>query len=184
MSANKVAPLWATEVEEKDEKQGNERLSGVLLMGAMVKGWGQCRGLGRWLPLLMVLLCFSLPSMALAVNKVTFKGVTPGISTMDDTLRMLGKPVAKVISDERIVCKYRYVQVNILKKTSKVMFILIYDPDFRDVNGFSLGSSYAQIYEKLGVEAAGNTVADLENGIGYIFSAEGIVEQIVYGMVR
>ncbi len=178
--------IGAKEVEEEHEKQGNERLSGVLLMGAMVEARRRERGVGRWLPVLLVLLwCFlHFPSMALAVNKVTYKGVTPGISTVDDTLRMLGKPVAKVISDERIVCKYRYVQVNILKKTSKVMFILIYDPDFKDVNGFSLGSSYAQIYEKLGVEAAGNTVADLENGIGYIFSADGIVEQIVYGMVR
>jgi len=155
-------------------------------MGAVVEVWGRARGVGRWLPvLLMMLWCFlSSPSMALAVNKVTYKGVTPGISTQDDTLRLLGRPVAKVISGERIVIKYRYVQVNILKKTNKVMFILIYDPMFKDVNGFSLGSSYAQIYEKLGVEAAGNTVADLENGIGYIFTADGIVEQIVYGMVR
>lgn len=140
----------------------------------------------RWLWLLLVLLVFlgNHPTPALAINKVTYKGVTPGISTIDDTQRLLGKPVAKVISSERIVCKYRYVQVNILKKTNKVMFILIYDPTFKDVNGFSLGSSYAQIYEKLKVEANGNTVADLENGIGYIFTAEGIVQQIVYGMVR
>lgn len=140
-----------------------------------------CRRL--WLLVLLVLLG-NAPTPALAINKVTFKGVTPGVSTIDDTLRLLGKPEAKVISSERIVCKYRYVQVNILKKTNKVMFILIYDPTFKDVNGFSLGSSYAQIYEKLKVEANGNTVADLENGIGYIFSAEGIVQQIVYGMVR
>ena len=152
-------------------KNGREALSG---------------GVHRWLWLLLVLLVFlgNAPTPALAINKVTFKGVTPGVSTIDDTLRMLGKPEAKVISSERIVCKYRYVQVNILKKTNKVMFILIYDPTFKDVNGFSLGSSYAQIYEKLKVEASGNTVADLENGIGYIFSAEGIVQQIVYGMVR
>lgn len=144
------------------------------------------RDIHRWLWLLLVLLVFLgyPPTPALAINKVTFKGVTPGVSTIDDTLRLLGKPVAKVISSERIVCKYRYVQVNILKKTNKVMFILIYDPTFKDVNGFSLGSSYAQIYEKLKVEANGNTVADLENGIGYIFSAEGVVQQIVYGMVR
>ena len=147
---------------------------------------GAARWVYRWLPVVLVMLwvLLSQSSPVLAVNKVTYKGVTPGISTVDDTLRMLGKPVAKVISDERIVCKYRYVQVNIFKKTNKVMFILIYDPTFKDVNGFSLGSSYAQIYEKLGVEASGNTVADLENGIGYIFSAEGIVQQIVYGMVR
>lgn len=137
-----------------------------------------------WLLLVLAVVLGNPPTPALAINKVTYKGVTPGISTIDDTLRLLGKPVAKVISDERIVCKYRYVQVNILKKTNKVLFILIYDPMFKDVNGFSLGSSYAQIYEKLGVEASGNTVADLENGIGYIFSADGIVEQIIYGMVR
>lgn len=143
-------------------------------------------GVFRWLWPLLVLLLFlgNPPAPAQAINKVTYKGITPGISTIDDTLRLLGKPVAKVISEERIVCKYRYVQVNIFKKTNKVMFILIYDPTFKDVNGFSLGTSYAQIYEKLKVEANGNTVADLENGIGYIFTEEGVVQQIVYGMVQ
>lgn len=174
-------------LRKKSKNWGNSRVAGRgVLMGAKNAMHGLPHTLYRWLPLVLALLSliFSPPAPALAINKVTYKGVTPGISTLDDTLRLLGKPVAKVISDERTVCKYRYVQVNILKKTNKVMFILIYDPTFRDVNGFSLGSSYAQIYEKLKVEASGNTVADLENGIGYIFSAEGIVEQIVYGMVR
>lgn len=155
-------------------------------MGTKIGIQAMPQNIYRCLGLLLVLLVFlgNPPTPALAINKVTYKGVTPGISTIDDALRLLGKPVAKVISDERIVCKYRYVQVNILKKTNKVMFILIYDPTFRDVNGFSLGSSYAQIYEKLKIEANGNTVADLENGIGYIFSDEGVVQQIVYGMVR
>ena len=155
-------------------------------MGAKVGVRILRRGVGRCFPVLLVMLWCSLfsPSMALAVNKVTYKGVTPGISTLDDTIRLLGRPVAKVISDQRTVCKYRYVQVNILKKTGKVLFILIYDPSFKDVNGFALGSSYAAIREKLQVDAVGNTVADLENGIGYIFSAEGLVAQIVYGTVR
>ena len=155
-------------------------------MGEMSGKQQATRFCWHWFAVMLLLLLVGMSQLgaALAANKVTYKGVTPGISTIDDTLRMLGKPEAKVISSERIVCKYRYVQVNIFKKTNKVMFILIYDPTFRDVNGFSLGSSYAQIYEKLKVEAHGNTVADLENGIGYIFSAEGIVQQIVYGMVR
>ncbi len=97
---------------------------------------------------------------------------------------MLGKPVAKVYSDDRIVCKYRSVQVSIPKKSGKVQYILISDPDFRDVNGFRLGSSYSEIRTKLNNNGAGNSIVDLNKGVGYIFDTTGRVAQIVYGLVR
>lgn len=123
-------------------------------------------------------------SATFAVNRVSYKGLTPGISTEDDTLRLLGRPVSKVFAGDRLVCKYRFVQVNIPKTTGKVQFILIYDPDFTDVNGFKLGTRYSAIKEKLKTEGVGNTIVDGINGIGYIFTSEGLVDQIVYGIVR
>lgn len=135
--------------------------------------------------LLVVFFAWSTPSLpAFAANSVAYRGLTPGVSTLDDTLRLLGKPVSKVYGDDRVVCKYRYVQVNIPKKSGKVQFILISDPGFRDVNGFHLGSRYNEIRARLKVNGEGNTIVDLEKGIGYIFTATGLVEQIVYGIVR
>ncbi len=132
-----------------------------------------------------LLLCLSLfVPKTLAASAVPYRGLTPGISTLQDTLRLLGKPVAKVYSDDRIVCKYRSVQVSIPKKSGKVQYILIFDTEFRDVNGFRLGSSYSEIRKKLNNDGAGNSIVDLNKGIGYIFDATGRVEQIVYGIVR
>ncbi|MGD9950584.1 MAG: hypothetical protein AB7U29_19225 [Desulfobulbus sp.] len=135
--------------------------------------------------LLVVLLCCSLLcAQAFAAGGVAYRGLTPGISTLNDTLRLLGKPVSKVYSDDRIVYKYRFVQVNIPQKSGKVQFILIYDPSFQDVNGFRLGSRYNEIREKLKVDGVGNSIVDPQNGIGYIFTSNGLVDQIVYGIVR
>ncbi|MDD2463304.1 MAG: hypothetical protein PHI97_04850 [Desulfobulbus sp.] len=125
---------------------------------------------------------FSAQSFAASVT--SYRGLTPGISTLDDTLRLLGKPVSKIFSDDRIICKYRFVQVNIPKKSGKVQFILIYDPSFRDVNGFRLGSHYSEVLEKLKVDGMGNTVVDLDKSIGYVFTATGVLDQIIYGIVR
>lgn len=123
-------------------------------------------------------------SVVCAVNRVSYKGLTPGISTEQDTLRLLGRPVSKVFAGDRLVYKYRFVQVNIPRKTDKVQFILIYDPDFTDVNGFRLGTRFSEIREKLKSEAVGKTIVDGTNGIGYIFTPEGLLDQIVYGIVR
>jgi len=132
-----------------------------------------------------LMFCLSLNTQALAASGVTsYRGLTPGISTLDDTLRMLGRPVSKVYGNDRIICRYRFVQVNILQKSGKVQFIRIYDPDFSDVNGFRLGSRYTTIRTKLQIEGVGNSIADMDKGIGYIFNANGQVEQIIYGMAR
>ena len=151
--------------------------------------WMQARFRSTLSPFLPVLIgallgCFFFCTPATAFGVVSYRGLTPGISTLNDTLRLLGKPVSKVFSGDRIVCKYRFVQVNIPKKSGKVQFILIYDPDFRDVNGFRLGSRYSDIQERLKVDGVGNTIVDLEKGIGYIFTDTGLVEQIVYGIIR
>ena len=135
---------------------------------------------------LLVFTCCCLPnSLALAASGVSsYRGLTPGISTLEDTLRILGRPVSKVYGDDRIICKYRLVQVNIPQKSGIVQFIRIYDPDFRDPNGFHLGSRYTTIRTKLQIEGADNSIVDLEKGIGYIFNTSGQVEQIVYGIIR
>jgi hypothetical protein len=129
--------------------------------------------------------CFLPWVSTFAVNNVSYRGLTPGISTAEDTLRLLGKPVSRVFADDRLIYKYRFIQVNIPKKTGKVQFILIYDPDFTDINGFRLGSRSAEIKKKItAAGGVGNTIVDEKNGIGYIFTPEGLVDQIVYGVVR
>lgn len=129
--------------------------------------------------------CFLLNSLALGASGVTsYRGLTPGISTLEDTLRILGRPVSKVYGDDRIICKYRFVQVNIPQKSGKIQFIRIYDPDFWDVNGVRLGSRYNEIRTKLKIEGVGNSIVDMDKGIGYIFTESGLVEQIVYGIAR
>lgn len=148
-------------------------------------GWLRRMSICLFRGLLVAILSYPfLTFRAFAANSVAYRGLTPGVSTLEDTLRLLGKPVSKVFGDDRIVCKYRFIQVNIPKKTGKVQFILIYDPSFRDINGFRLGTSFKEIQEKLKVNGEGNTIVDLEKGIGYIFTSAGLVDQIVYGIVR
>ncbi|MBM9612784.1 hypothetical protein JWJ90_00625 [Desulfobulbus rhabdoformis] len=128
--------------------------------------------------------CCLLPLQAFAAGGVTYRGLTPGISTLADTLRVLGRPISKVYRDDRIVCKYRTVLVNIPKKTEKVQYIIITDPDFRDVNGIGLGTSYAAVQKKLKVNGTGNSIVDMEKAIGYVFDKYRRVSQIIYGIIR
>nr|WP_320011828.1 hypothetical protein [uncultured Desulfobulbus sp.] len=137
----------------------------------------------KWWFLVLFFCCLvSLP--AFAAGGVTYRGLTPGISTLADTLRVLGRPVSKVYRDDRLVCRYRTVLVNIPKKTEKIQYIIITDPDFRDVNGIHLGTSYAAVQKKLQVNGTGNSIVDMEKAIGYVFDASSRVSQIIYGIIR
>ena len=136
------------------------------------------------LALALVFLCGAccIPA-SFAANKVSFKGVTPGISTLDDTSRILGKPVSKIIDGDQTIYKYRFGSINFPKKTGKIEHIFIYDQSVKDVNGFRVGSKYSDVKEKLNVNDTGGALFDQGNGILYVFDQEGLVSRIIYGVV-
>ncbi|MGI6655339.1 MAG: hypothetical protein ACOX5Z_00625 [Desulfobulbus sp.] len=115
-----------------------------------------------------------------AANRVSFRGLTPGVSTLGDTIRILGAPRSRISEKDYLICKYRTMSVVIPHNSGRIEYIVIADPDFVDVNGFQLDSTYEEISEKLGLQASGNTVLDTANGVLYIFDQDGYVTQIVY----
>lgn len=84
----------------------------------------------------------------LAKQRVMYKGLTAGISTIDDTVRILGTPRSKVFAGDYLFCKYRQVDVKIDKKEKRVLAIIIRDPQFKDPNGIVLGDPYDKVARK------------------------------------
>jgi hypothetical protein len=129
----------------------------------------------------LVLLYWAWQCPAVFAANTPFRGVTPGVSTMDDTARILGKPVSKIIESNQTVFRYRFGAVNFPKKTGKAQHIVINDQTFRDVNGFRLGSKYSEVQEQLNVNGTKGALLDQANGILYVFDQDGLVDRIIYG---
>lgn len=110
-----------------------------------------------------------------------YRGLTPGISTLDDTVRILGKPTSKILNNNRTICKYTFVEVSIIKKTDKVNAIMIYDRNFKDMNGISIGDPYEKVRNLINGVISGSTVLDKKNGIIYSINPDNVVDSIVYG---
>lgn len=138
---------------------------------------------GGWRPVLAWLVC-SVVILAgtdgLARQRVMYKGLTAGISTIDDTVRILGTPRSKVFAGDHLFCKYRQVDVKIDKKEKRVLAIIIRDPQFKDPNGIVLGDPYAKVARKVSAKAQGATLVDAGNGIVYVFNQDGVVDSIMY----
>lgn len=115
-----------------------------------------------------------------ARQRVMYKGLTAGISTIDDTVRILGTPRSKVFAGDHLFCKYRQVDVKIDKKEKRVLAIIIRDPQFKDPNGIVLGDPYDKVARKVNAKAQGVTLYDAENGIIYVFNQDGMVDSIMY----
>jgi hypothetical protein len=130
----------------------------------------------------LVLLCWAWLCPAAFAAKTPFRGVTPGVSTLDDTARILGKPLSKIIESNQTVFKYRFGSINFPKKTGKVQHIVIFDQSFRDVNGFRIGSKYSDVQEQLNVKGSSGALFDQGKGILYVFDQDGLVARIVYGV--
>ena len=133
----------------------------------------------------IVICCFllNIATLAIAENRgiAMYKGLSPGVSTLDDTMRIFGKPVSRILNDKFTICKYQFVEVYVYKKTGKINAIVIYDPLFIDVNGFSLGQPYEKVKKYIVENEIGNTISDKKNGIVYIFNNNGVIDRIVYG---
>jgi hypothetical protein len=131
--------------------------------------------------------CLSLffSTHATAGNKYAaiYRGLEPEISTLDDTIRILGVPISKRINNKFIFCKYRFIEVAVVKKTGKVGVIVIYDPSFKDVNGFMIGDPYEKIKAVLNDAGTGNAIYDKKKNVIYIFNQDNILEEIVYGVL-
>ncbi len=129
----------------------------------------------------LVFLCWPWLCPAAFAANTPFRGVTPGVSTMDDTARILGKPLSKIIESKQTVFRYRFGAVNFPKKTGKAQHIVINDQSFKDVNGFRIGSKYSEVQEQLNVNGSKNALLDQANGILYVFDQDGLVDRIIYG---
>ncbi|MDD2462503.1 MAG: hypothetical protein PHI97_00740 [Desulfobulbus sp.] len=139
--------------------------------------------MGKFIFIFISFLSFFYSAHAIARNKQAafYLGLEPEISTLDDTIRILGTPVSKIISDKLIIYKYRIAEITIDKKTKKIGIILIKDQAFKDANGFMIGDPYEKISKELNNTGKGNAIYDKKKGIIYIFNENGVLEEIVYG---
>lgn len=135
----------------------------------------------------MFALCLSLfyvfPALSVNRQAAMYKGLEPEIATLDDTIRILGKPISKRSNDKFIYCKYRAVEIAIEKKTGKIGIIIIFDQTFKDVNGFMIGDSYEKVSKALNNAGKGNAIFDKKKNVIYIFNQDLLLEEIVYGVL-
>jgi len=133
--------------------------------------------------ILVSFLSFFYSAYAVARNTQAafYLGLEPEISTLDDTIRILGTPSSKIINDKFIICKYRAVEITIDKKTKKIGIIIIKDQAFKDANGFTIGDPYEKISTALNNSGNGNAIYDKKKNIIYIFNENDVLEEIVYG---
>ena len=112
-----------------------------------------------------------------------YRGLVAGVSTLDDTVRVLGRPGSRIFRGDHLICRYRGVTVTVLHKEKTVVALRITDPEFRDVNGLGVGDPAARVVQRLGVTPVGATVVDRVNNIVYVFNSDAEVTSIVYGTV-
>lgn len=156
----------------------SRHLVGNLLVGRQ----GMMR---KFVLLLSVLVSFFCALPAYSGNKqaAIYKGLEPGVATLQDTIRILGTPVSKRMNDTFTYCKYRAVDVAIEKKSGKVGIIIIYDPTFKDVNGFMIGDSYEKIRNYIKDAGKGNVLFDKSKNVIYLFNQENVLNEIAYGVL-
>lgn len=147
-------------------------------MGIRDRGW--CVGRISVMIGLACLLVVTGWQQALARSGPMYRGLIAGVSTIDDTVRILGKPRSKVFASEHLFCKYQLVDVKIDKQDKKVLAIIIRDQAFKDVNGIVLGDPYDKVVRKVKVKGQGTTLIDAEHGVVYGFDQAGAVESILY----
>ena len=117
----------------------------------------------------LLLCCYSEYAIARKVQAAFYLGLEPEISTLNDTIRILGAPISKKDNGKFIILKYRVAEVTIDKKTNKIGIIAIYDQSFKDANGFIIGDSYEKISTILNNLGNGNAIYDDKKNIIYIF---------------
>lgn len=133
----------------------------------------------------IVCLCFFLQESAIArnIHAAMYRGLEPEISTLDDTIRILGTPISKKSNNKFIICKYRIAEIAIEKKSGKIGVIIILDQTFKDVNGFMIGDTYDKIKTSLNYDGNENAIFDKKKNVIYIFNQDNILEEIVYGIL-
>ena len=130
--------------------------------------------------ILLAAMAAGCPPMATAATRLSYKGLNPGISTLSDAQRILGKPVAKIHASDHTIFKYTHVTVISQKRSEKISSITVDDPGYRDANGVAVGSNQNLITSYLGLTPSGGTIVDKQNGIVYILDGRGAVAQIMY----
>ena len=126
----------------------------------------------------MVVLALAWP--AWAAPGPMYRGLVAGVSTLEDTVRVLGRPGSRIFRGDRLVCRYRTVSVLVDTKAKKVVAVHITDPAFRDVNGLGVGDPAARVLARFRPDGSGRTAVDPVNSIRYELSGDGLVATIVY----
>ncbi|MDX9833701.1 MAG: hypothetical protein RBT36_00615 [Desulfobulbus sp.] len=109
-----------------------------------------------------------------------YKGLVAGVSTLEDTVRVLGRPASRIFRGDQLICRYRLVSVAVDTKGKKVAAVSITDPAFRDVNGLAVGDPAVRVFAHFRPDGTGRTAVDQVNGIRYVLSEDAFLERIVY----
>ena len=143
--------------------------------GVTMRGLSVTKAIG-----LLCLMAVLVAPQVFAGQKPMYRGLIAGISTIDDTVRILGKPRSKVFAGNQLFCKYRQVDVKIEQQSKKILAIVIRDAAFRDVNGIVIGDPHAKVVSRVRGEPRGGVLVDAKQGIMYSFNQDGTVGSIIY----
>lgn len=108
-----------------------------------------------------------------------YKGLMVGSSTLPDVINVLGKPISKIFNSNNVNYRFDKVDVTISNATGHINTIIIYDTDYVDVNGYSVGALFDDISQNLDVRGTQAVLTEKSNGVIYWFHAER-VSKIVY----
>lgn len=138
----------------------------------------------RWI-LFLVLFCFSTVSKSDLIRYETiFEHVQVGRSTLADIIDQHGLPIDKIINTNNIKYLFDRFHVTIQDKTGRVNSIIIFDPEYKDANDISVGSSRSDVEAKFSVEAEGCYLIDELNGIVYWFENEKVSKIVLAYKLR
>jgi hypothetical protein len=110
---------------------------------------------------------------------LSYKGLQVGRATLADAVRLFGEPRSKKVNSNNVRYRFRDLDVTIKDESGMVDTLVIYDPVFRDVNGYVIGTDYADVARTTDIRKVKNTLFDRANGVVYWFK-KGRVSAIVY----
>ena len=112
-----------------------------------------------------------------------YRGLQVGRSTLPEVIGVLGQPLSKKVNSNNVLYAFKDAAVSIQDATQRINTIIITDPGYVDVNGYSIGADYALIENDPKTLDNNNvfskTLFNRMNGVFYHFKNDH-VEKIVY----
>lgn len=129
----------------------------------------------------LLLLCGVAQAKDAAIRnyELSYRKIAVGTATLAEAVQILGEPRSKKVNSNNVRYRFGDVDITIKDASGLVDSIIIHDPSFRDVNGYTVGTELADVERTTGLVRKGDSLFDQTNGVVYWFK-NGRVSQIVY----